>query len=99
MEIIQLDIEGMTCASCVGHVEKGIRNINGIDLANVNLATEKATVSYDPEKVDITNIINAVSGAGYSASVYSGKDDESEVKRLHTCSVSLMVLLQNHWVL
>jgi Cu+-exporting ATPase len=81
MEIIQLDIEGMTCASCVGHVEKGIKSISGIDLANVNLATEKATVSYAPDKVDITKLIDAVSGAGYSASVYSGDDDESEVKR------------------
>jgi len=81
MEIIQLDISGMTCASCVGHVEKGIKKVNGIDLANVNLATEKATVSYDPEKVDIKKIIDAVSGAGYSASVYSGEDDESELKR------------------
>ena len=81
MEIIQLDISGMTCASCVGHVEKGISNVDGIDLARVNLATEKATVSYDPEKVDLETILKAVVGTGYSASVYTGEDDESEVKR------------------
>ncbi len=82
MEIIQLDIEGMTCASCVAHVEKGIKNVGGIDMATVNLATEKATVSYDPETVDIDYIINAVSDAGYRASVYSGENDESELKRV-----------------
>ncbi|MEA1910183.1 MAG: heavy metal translocating P-type ATPase [Spirochaetota bacterium] len=81
MEIIQLDIEGMTCASCVAHVEKGIKGVSGIDMASVNLATEKATVSYDPEIVEIENIINAVSDAGYRASVYSGTNDESEEKR------------------
>lgn len=81
MEIIQLDIEGMTCASCVGHVEKGIKNIEGIDLATVNLATEKATISYDPEKVDLETILGAVTETGYSASVYTGESDESEIKR------------------
>jgi len=35
MEIIQLDIEEMTCASCVTHVEKGIKNVGGIDMASV----------------------------------------------------------------
>ena len=84
MEIIQLDIEGMTCASCVTHVEKGIKNVSGIDMASVNLATEKATVSYDPATVDIEYIINAVTDAGYRASVYSGENDESELKRIQT---------------
>ena len=84
MEIIQLDIEGMTCASCVAHVEKGIKNVSGIDMASVNLATEKATVSYDPATVDIEYIINAVTDAGYRASVYSGENDESELKRIQT---------------
>ncbi len=82
MEIIQLDIEGMTCASCVAHVEKGIINVDGIDMATVNLATEKATVSYDPSEVDIDYILSAVSDAGYRASVYTGENDESELKRI-----------------
>ena len=82
MEIVQLDIEGMTCASCVAHVEKGIKNVDGIDMASVNLATEKATVSYDPSEVDINYILNAVSDAGYRASVYTGENDESELKRI-----------------
>lgn len=82
MEIIQLDIEGMTCASCVAHVEKGIKNVGGIDMATVNLATEKATVSYDPSEVDIDYILNAVSDSGYRASVYTGENDESELKRI-----------------
>jgi Cu+-exporting ATPase len=82
MEILQLDIEGMTCASCVSHVEKGIKKIPGIDMANVNLATEKATVSYDPESVSPEDIVKSVFDSGYGATVSSEeKKDEAERKK------------------
>ncbi|MGM0432656.1 MAG: heavy metal translocating P-type ATPase [Spirochaetota bacterium] len=74
MEIIQLDIKGMTCASCVAHVEKGVKKQDGIDMASVNLATEKATVSYDPNFTDIEQIIQSVEKAGYSAAVASEEE-------------------------
>ena len=47
--ICTLDIGGMTCASCVRHVEKALSRIDGVDSAEVNLATEAATVSFDPQ--------------------------------------------------
>ncbi len=85
MEIVQLNIKGMTCASCVAHVEKGIKKSAGIDMASVNLATEKATVSYDPDQTDVDSIIKAVSDAGYGASP-AGEEEEgakdSEIKKL-----------------
>ena len=81
MEIIQLNIQGMTCASCVAHVEKGIKKSEGIDMANVNLATEKATISYDPSKTDIDEIIKSVTDAGYSANVFNPMDESSESKQ------------------
>jgi Cu+-exporting ATPase len=81
MEITQLDIQGMTCASCVAHVEKAIRQQDGIEIANVNLATETATVSYDPAKVDIERIINSVSEAGYGAILHSDDADENERRK------------------
>ncbi len=81
MEISQLNIEGMTCASCVAHVEKAISRLDGIDMANVNLATETATVSYDPSRVEVSGIIESVLQAGYSASLRSQDDDENEMKR------------------
>ena len=43
-----LDIGGMTCASCVGRVEKALRRVTGVVTAEVNLATETATVRFDP---------------------------------------------------
>src|ERR1044072_7447596 len=44
-----LDIGGMTCASCVRHVEKALSRIDGVDSAEVNLAPEAATVRFDPQ--------------------------------------------------
>ena len=49
----EFGIDGMTCASCVGRVEKAIAAVPGVQTANVNLATERATVSYsDPSVAD-----------------------------------------------
>lgn len=80
MEIIQLNIEGMTCASCVAHVEKGINKVTGIDMVSVNLATEKATVSYDPKIVEQEDIIKSVLDSGYSAYI-SDEDDTDNSKK------------------
>ncbi|MBN1648944.1 MAG: heavy metal translocating P-type ATPase [Spirochaetales bacterium] len=82
MEIIQLDIEGMTCASCVVHVENGIKKGAGIEMASVNLATEKATVSYDPEKTTVGQIIKRVTDTGYGArESRPDEDDEQTLKK------------------
>ncbi len=84
MDIIQLNIQGMTCAACVAHVEKAIKKVDGVDMASVNLATEKATVSLDSARTDIENIIQSISAAGYSATV-AGKelDDAQSQQKSH----------------
>ena len=58
-------VSGMTCASCVDTIQRSLADLQGIDSANVNLATERATISYDPQKVDIELIKKAVRDAGY----------------------------------
>lgn len=60
-------ITGMTCASCVQTVEKATRKMNGVIESNVNLATEKLTIQYDPTVVSVSDITQAVSNAGYEA--------------------------------
>ena len=50
-ESCTLDIGGMTCASCVRRVEKVLTKLDGVELAEVNLATEAASVVYDPNRV------------------------------------------------
>jgi Cu+-exporting ATPase len=60
-----LPIEGMTCASCVRRVERGLQKVPGVAAANVNLATERATVAYDPALADLPALRTAVEKAGY----------------------------------
>jgi len=62
-----LDIGGMTCASCVRHVEKALSRIDGVRSAEVNLATEAATVSFDPQTAGLSELTAAVAAAGYTA--------------------------------
>jgi heavy metal translocating P-type ATPase len=62
-----LAIEGMTCASCVGRVEKAIRGVPGVIEASVNLATQRAQVAFATDKADIAGVMQAVDSAGYPA--------------------------------
>src|ERR687898_1265464 len=62
---ISFPVTGMTCASCVNRVEKAIGKVPGVERAAVNLATERATVSYDPEETTVAAIAAAVERAGY----------------------------------
>ena len=62
---IVLPIKGMTCASCVAHVEHGLQDTNGVSKAVVNLATERATVQYDPASATVPDLVWHVQDAGY----------------------------------
>src|SRR5690625_4583536 len=62
-----LNIEGMTCASCVQTVEKATKKLEGVTESNVNLATEKLTISYDENAISLEDIQLAVDKAGYKA--------------------------------
>src|SRR3989344_1221666 len=59
-------IKGMHCASCVSFIEKAVGRLDGVTSCSVNLATEKATVTFDPKKVDDQKVAGAVSSVGYS---------------------------------
>ena len=62
---IQLPIEGMSCASCVNRIERYLRKTPGVSEANVNLATEVATVRYLPEMAGLDELARAIEAAGY----------------------------------
>lgn len=64
---IELDIADMTCASCVGRVERALRAVPGVQDAQVNLATERATVTVLRGTADATALAQAVTRAGYGA--------------------------------
>ena len=62
-----LAIEGMTCASCVRRVERALSRTPGVSEASVNLATERATVTWNPDEASLADLTTAVEKAGYSA--------------------------------
>ncbi|MBN3784178.1 copper ion binding protein, partial [Burkholderia sp. Ac-20345] len=68
---IELDIDGMTCASCVSRVEKALAKVPGVTRASVNLATERATVDASPD-VTAARLAEAVKQAGYGATPVEG---------------------------
>lgn len=61
----QFHINGMTCAACSARVEKGLKKMEGVKEANVNLALEKAMVQYDPAVVKLSDIEKKVEALGY----------------------------------
>lgn len=61
----RIPITGMTCTNCAATIEKGLAETEGIENASVNFASEKATIEYDPTKVDLTKIKGTISELGY----------------------------------
>ncbi len=78
---IELPITGMTCASCVRNVERAINKQPGVLSVNVNLATEKASVTYLPGSVRRPDIIHAVEAAGYGVLDLANVDAPEDVER------------------
>ena len=81
MENRVLKIRGMSCAACSQRVERVLKNLDGISQASVNLATEKAAVTYDSQKLRISVICDAIKRAGYEA-VEADKADNADTDRI-----------------
>ncbi|KJS11875.1 MAG: ATPase P [Peptococcaceae bacterium BRH_c8a] len=64
---VDLKVSGMTCAACAARVEKTLTGREGVLRANVNFALERATVEYDPSRVEVADLTKAVADAGYRA--------------------------------
>jgi len=67
IEIVSFPVEGMTCASCVNRITRYLNKVDGVELANVNLAAESATIRFDPARVAVSDLAAAVEAAGYVA--------------------------------
>lgn len=90
-------IGGMTCASCAQTIENALKKTEGIIEANVNLATEKAVVVYDPQEIDYEEIKKIIEAAGYQV---LGKEEgaakyekaiEEEQRKFHQARMRMMV--------
>ncbi|MDP4084002.1 MAG: heavy metal translocating P-type ATPase [Bacillota bacterium] len=60
-----LQITGMTCAACATRIEKGLNKMDGVEVANVNLALEKSAIKYDPSKLGVEDIQKKINDLGY----------------------------------
>jgi P-type Cu+ transporter len=76
MEHTRLDIEGMTCASCVARIEKKLAGLDGVDACAVNFVTDQAAVSYDPARLAVDDLVQAVEETGYRAAPHAEHDHD-----------------------
>ncbi len=79
-EKAELDIRGMTCAACASRIEKGLARLDGVIRANINLATERGTVEYNPAVTDVAEILKKVKDLGYDASRREDRSDPREAE-------------------
>jgi len=82
MKRIKLDISGMHCSSCAGIIERTLKKVPGVTLANVNFAAEKASIVYDKHAATATDLVAAVHKSGYTASIIpEGTTTDESAKR------------------
>ncbi len=89
-------IKGMHCASCVAILERSLKKVEGVKEATVNLATEKATVTYDQEKVTDAHLSSAVANVGYKALINEelrSEDDEKAEKQRELKDLKIKVIV------
>ena len=85
---LTLPITGMTCANCVAAVERNIKKVDGVQDATVNLSSERATVTYNPDIARLSSIINRIQRAGYDVAegeldiVLQRLSDSNDAQRL-----------------
>ena len=77
----QLEVHGMTCASCSATVERVVSKLRGVQSANVNLAAETLTFDYDPAEISLQQVVSAVAEAGYQAILPVDNTIEEELDR------------------
>lgn len=79
---IDLAIDGMSCASCSAAVERAVKKLNGVQNVQVNIATNRGSIDFDPSQVKLSQIKAAITDAGYTPrDMESGAISEDEKKR------------------
>jgi len=67
LKTVEFPVSGMSCASCVARIEKGLSKMSGIQEAKVNFASEKASVTFDASRVQMVDLVGTVKDLGYEA--------------------------------
>lgn len=99
LDKVVLNIEGMSCAACSSRVERELNKLDGVVNANVNLAMKRGTINCSSGSVSVSDLINVVERAGYSAKLEEeidldseGKAREKEIKTLKTLFIISAIL-------
>jgi len=70
---VDLPVVGMSCAGCAGNIERGLRDLSGVKEANVNFATSRATVLFEPRLLSAKDLVETIRGRGYDVAVESAE--------------------------
>jgi Cu+-exporting ATPase len=90
-----LPVTGMTCANCVATVERSLKKVPGVQLASVNLSSERATVEFDPQQANLPALVERIERAGYGIAtgeadlVIRRMSDDSDARRLEKTLLNL----------
>jgi Cu+-exporting ATPase len=94
-EKLSISIGGMTCAACVNRIEKTLQRIPGVLKAAVNLATEKATVQYQADRVEKSELRKAIEDLGYQvfsfAEETSDREREARIREIKVQKLKFMI--------
>ena len=97
---LTLPITGMTCANCVATVERNLKKLDGVQSAVVNLSSQRATVDFEPSKLQLRDVIARVNRAGYGVAtgeadlVIKRLSDDNDARRLERALMSLEGVLE-----
>jgi Cu+-exporting ATPase len=97
---LTLPITGMTCANCVATVERNLKKLDGVQSAVVNLSSERATVDFEPTKLQLADVIARVNRAGYGVAtgeadlIIKRLSDDNDARRLEKALSSLEGVLE-----
>ncbi|MCL5428679.1 MAG: heavy metal translocating P-type ATPase [Chloroflexi bacterium] len=95
-----LPITGMTCANCVSTVERNLKKVPGVRMAQVNLSSERAAVDFDPGQANLRTMLERIRRAGYDVATgeadlaFTNLDDVNDVKRLEKAFYALDGVLE-----
>jgi Cu+-exporting ATPase len=81
VQVVNLGIQGMSCASCANAIEQAVNKVAGVEECHVNFAASQAKVAYNPQTTDLQHIQQAVTDAGYSATLPEETENGEEGER------------------
>jgi len=96
MEQIILNISGMHCASCASNIESALKKVSGVVNAQVNFASEKAYIEFEPQKLNVQALIAVIDKAGYKAlipEVLQDKEKELKDKEVRSLKIKFIIAI------